>query len=156
MGRGGLNILPHKSWNVYSRRNVEKVRRDEDTAKVMNESRPSEVCTTISQPTHINLFEPDLRPASRVSETSVPLVNTKTFAASSTIPWYGRSLNKSTSRVDRPSLKPKFISSHSDDPLVALKARLRSEKKSIERGSRSRKAHPNKNSRKLSQRGSPC
>lgn len=28
-GGGGLRILPHKSWNVWNRDNIEKVKKDE-------------------------------------------------------------------------------------------------------------------------------
>lgn len=28
-GGGGLRILPHKSWNVYNKDNIQKVKRDE-------------------------------------------------------------------------------------------------------------------------------
>ncbi|QDZ24735.1 CIR N-terminal domain-containing protein [Chloropicon primus] len=31
-GHGGLNILPHKSWNVYNRENRARVKRDEEAA----------------------------------------------------------------------------------------------------------------------------
>ncbi|KAI8851855.1 hypothetical protein BC829DRAFT_386169 [Chytridium lagenaria] len=33
MGGGGLQILKHKSWNVYGGANIEKVRRDEEAAR---------------------------------------------------------------------------------------------------------------------------
>ena len=33
MAGGGLNILPHKSWNVYNRANRERVLRDEENAR---------------------------------------------------------------------------------------------------------------------------
>ena len=38
-GGGGLNILPHKSWNVYNRDNRERVRRDEERARQDEEDR---------------------------------------------------------------------------------------------------------------------
>ncbi|KAJ8324901.1 hypothetical protein QVD99_000196 [Batrachochytrium dendrobatidis] len=36
---GKLNLLPHKSWNVYSQKNIEKVRQDERQAELKGESK---------------------------------------------------------------------------------------------------------------------
>ena len=41
-GGGGLNILPHKSWNVYSKANQLRVKRDEAQARAEEERRQAD------------------------------------------------------------------------------------------------------------------
>ena len=41
-GHGGLNILPHKSWNVYGFKQRQKVARDEAEAEARREPRATQ------------------------------------------------------------------------------------------------------------------
>ncbi|KAJ3416288.1 hypothetical protein HDV05_002228 [Chytridiales sp. JEL 0842] len=43
MGGGGLQILQHKSWHVYSTKNREKVRKDEEAARIEEEKKRQRV-----------------------------------------------------------------------------------------------------------------
>jgi hypothetical protein len=38
-GGGGLNILRHKSWHVYDKNNIERVKKDEENARKASEEK---------------------------------------------------------------------------------------------------------------------